>query len=70
MLHAQRQHIAIMLDEFVGTAGLVTLEDLLEEIVGEVSDPFDKFIPEIEPLSDGSFRFDGLTLPSASPSAV
>ncbi len=57
-----RQHIAIILDEFGGTGGLVTLEDLLEEIVGEVSDPFDKFTPEIETLPDGSVLIDGLCL--------
>lgn len=57
-----RQHIAIVLDEFGGTGGLVTLEDLLEEIVGEVSDPFDKFTPEIETLPDGSLLVDGLCL--------
>jgi CBS domain containing-hemolysin-like protein len=57
-----RQHIAIILDEFGGTGGLVTLEDLLEEIVGEVSDPFDKFTPEIEMLPDGSLLVDGLCL--------
>jgi CBS domain containing-hemolysin-like protein len=57
-----RQHIAIVLDEFGGTGGLVTLEDLLEEIVGEVSDPFDKFTPEIETLPDGSFLVEGLCL--------
>ncbi len=56
------QHIAIILDEFGGTGGLVTLEDLLEEIVGEVSDPFDKFTPEIVTLADGSFLIDGLSL--------
>ena len=56
------QHIAIILDEFGGTGGLVTLEDLLEEIVGEVSDPFDKFTPEIVTLADGSFLIDGLAL--------
>jgi len=61
-LRDDRQHIAIVLDEFGGTGGLVTLEDLLEEIVGEVSDPFDKFTPEIEPLPDGSIMVDGLTL--------
>ncbi len=56
------QHIAIVMDEFGGTAGLVTLEDLLEEIVGEVSDPFDNFNPGFQPQSDGSILIDGLTL--------
>jgi CBS domain containing-hemolysin-like protein len=58
----KRQHIAIVLDEFGGTAGLATLEDLLEEIVGEVSDPFDTTIPEVEMMPDGTQLIDGLTL--------
>ena len=61
-LRDDRQHIAIVLDEFGGTGGLVTLEDLVEEILGEVSDPFDRFTPEIETLPDGSIMVDGLTL--------
>lgn len=59
---ANRQHIAIVLDEYGGTAGLVTLEDLLEEIVGEVSDPFDTVKPEIQTMPDGTILVDGLTL--------
>ncbi len=57
-----RQHIAIVLDEYGGTAGLVTLEDLLEKIVGEVSDPFDDSQAEIQAMSDGSSLIDGLAL--------
>lgn len=55
-----RQHIAILLDEYGGTAGLVTLEDLLEEIVGEVRDAFDQAGPGIQWLPDGSALVDGL----------
>jgi len=57
-----RQHIAILLDEYGGTAGLVTLEDLVEEILGDIQDAFDRQEPEIQPLSDGSYQVDGLAL--------
>jgi putative hemolysin len=55
-----RQHMAIVLDEFGGTAGVVTLEDLLEEIVGEVSNLFDISVPGFETMPDGSILVDGL----------
>ncbi len=58
----KRQHIAIVMDEFGGTAGVATLEDLLEEIVGEVSDLFDRGMPGFQTLPDGSILVDGLTL--------
>lgn len=56
----RRQHIAILLDEYAGTAGLVTLEDLMEELVGDVQDAFDQLEPQIQRLSDGSVLVDGL----------
>lgn len=61
-MRVRRQHLAITLDEFGGIAGLVTLEDLLEEIVGDVQDPFDVDLPEIEHMPDGSALVDGMAL--------
>lgn len=61
-MRSRRQHMAITLDEFGGTAGLVTLEDLLEEIVGDVRDPFDVAQPDIQQMPDGTALIDGMSL--------
>jgi CBS domain containing-hemolysin-like protein len=55
----RKVHIAIVLDEYGGTAGLVTIEDLLEEIVGEIQDEYDVEEPLVETLDDHSARVDG-----------
>jgi CBS domain containing-hemolysin-like protein len=56
-----RQHLALVLDEYGGTSGLITLDDLMEQIVGKVGDAFDKSAPPVQRLPDGSVLIDGLT---------
>ena len=51
-----RTHIAIVADEYGGTAGMVTIEDILEEIVGEIFDEYDRAVPLVEELGDDRYR--------------
>ncbi|GEP34381.1 membrane protein [Nocardioides szechwanensis] len=55
-MQARRQHIAVVVDEYGGTAGLITIEDLLEEIVGEITDEYDEDEIEVETVSEGVIR--------------
>ncbi|MFL3657188.1 MAG: hemolysin family protein [Opitutales bacterium] len=57
----QKQHFALLTDEFGGAVGAITLEDVLEELVGEIQDEFDRDKEMISKLGDGGFLVDGLT---------
>jgi CBS domain containing-hemolysin-like protein len=55
-MQLESNHLAMVVDEYGGIAGLVTLEDLIEELVGDISDEYDRDVPEYEDLGDGVYR--------------
>ena len=62
LMQRGKSQIAILIDEYGGTSGLVTMEDIMEEIVGEIQDEFDEERPVVEKINDDEFSIDGLML--------
>lgn len=59
IMKSRRVHMAVVVDEYGGTSGIITLEDLLEEIVGEIQDEYDHELPQIEKIDEDTYRVQG-----------
>lgn len=62
LMQKRKSQIAILIDEYGGTAGLVTLEDIMEEIVGEIQDEFDEERPDVEKRDESTYSINGMML--------
>ncbi|MBB6691309.1 HlyC/CorC family transporter [Cohnella xylanilytica] len=62
LMQKKKSQIAILIDEYGGTSGLVTLEDIMEEIVGEIQDEFDEERPNLEKKDDSTYSINGMML--------